>query len=495
MTRRRRKRRNRAAEAFVMTLALLLPAAAIVILLSLYVFSIRGVTLTEIPEEGVTLTRYTEDVEETVSARAERSNDLASEKVSYKSSDPEVAEVSKEGTITGKNPGIAVITVRAKGNPFVKTSFPVTVVQKALSMQVAFPEEIPSNEYYHLLHTGDTVSFEALPDPLNALVENITYESSNPDVVTITEDGVIEAHKGGISEITVSWVGPYTEEGQQEILGDFLVNVCRSTTHDKLADHELQWYEESCLVAHALGNAGEYTYTNTLDALEESISEGFRNLEVDLSLTSDGEVVCRHTWYSDDFDVSYNGKVPDLATFEKEKYFGTLTPLTGRKLLEVWSEHPELYFITDVKQDEVTDLYEVMEKFVSLAKEMGKEELLDHLIVQLYNISDYDKINAIYPIKHWIFTTYQLPETPGAEVEAAEYSDEMNFGAFTVPAWCMTNDYFIDLANANHLALFVHVLDTRDQVYKAANRGMYGFYTDYISPNDPEGETLYETLQ
>ena len=139
MTRRRRKRRNRAAEAFVMTLALLLPAAAIVTLLSLYVFSIRGITLTEIPEEGVTLTRYTEDVEETVSARAERSNDLASEKVSYKSSDPEVAEVSKEGTITGKNPGTAVITVRAKGNPFVKTSFPVTVVQKALSMQVAFP--------------------------------------------------------------------------------------------------------------------------------------------------------------------------------------------------------------------------------------------------------------------------------------------------------------------------------------------------------------------
>lgn len=490
MRKRRRRRRDRT-DAVLALLIVLVPVALAAVLCGIFVFSIRGVTISGAPEEGYTLVRYIDNVEETLSARVERGNSLASEKIRWSSSDPEVAEVSEDGVVIGKNPGTVVITARSKGNPFAKAQVSVTVIQKALSMQIAFPEEIPSNEYYHLLHTGDSVAFEALPDPLNGLVENITYTSSNPEVVEVSEDGTIEAHRGGISEITVTWVGPYTEEGQEEILGDFLVNVCRSTDHDKLADHELQWYEESCLVAHALGNAGEYTYTNTLDALEESISEGFRTLEVDLSLTSDGEVVCRHTWYSDDFDVSYDGKVPDLATFEKEKYFGKLTTLTGRKLLEVWSEHPELYFITDVKQDENTNLYEVMEKLVALAEETGHTDLLDHLIVQLYNIPDYDKISEIYPIKHWIFTTYQLPETPGAEVEAAEYSDAMGFGAFTVPAWCMTNDYFIDLADQNHLDLFVHVLDTRDQVYKAANRGIYGFYTDDLNPSDPE-ELLQE---
>ena len=55
----------------------------------------------------------------------------------------------------------------------------------------------------------------------------------------------------------------------------------------------------------------------------------------------------------------------------------------------------------------------------------------------------------------------------------------------------MSNDYFIDLADANHLALFVHVLDTREQVYKAANRGIYGSYTDFLNPSDPE-ELLQE---
>ena len=55
----------------------------------------------------------------------------------------------------------------------------------------------------------------------------------------------------------------------------------------------------------------------------------------------------------------------------------------------------------------------------------------------------------------------------------------------------MSNDSFIDLADANHLDLFVHVLDTREQVYKAANRGIYGFYTDFLNPGDPE-ELLQE---
>jgi glycerophosphoryl diester phosphodiesterase len=380
-----------------------------------------------------------------------------------------------------------VITAKAKYCPWKKDTFTVQVVQKALGMQIAMPEELPSNEYYYLLHTGDEVSFVPLPDPLNGLVENLSFESSNPDVVTVTEDGAILAHKGGVAAIDVSWVGPYTEDGMTENLGRFWVNVCRKTDHDRLEDHELQWYEESCLVAHALGNAGEYIYTNTRDALEQSIEEGYLTLEVDLSLTSDGEVVCRHTWYSDDFEVSYDGTVPDLETFRKEKYFGTLSTLTGRELLEIWQEHPQLYFMLDVKQDENTNFLEVLTKFKALAEEMGCEELLEHMIVQLYAIEDYDKINEIYPVKHWLFTTYQLPDTPGAEIEAAAFAAEKDFGVLTVPAWCMSSDYFIELADEYGLDLFVHTVNTDSDIQRSSKRGIYGYYSDFLVPSDPAG--------
>ena len=93
------------------------------------------------------------------------------------------------------------------------------------------------------------------------MVENVTYESSRPDVAYVTERGEIRAFKGGTTLVSVYWTGPYTPEGQKELLGEFWLNVCRRGDHDSLARHEIQWYEESCLIAHALGNAGEYKYT------------------------------------------------------------------------------------------------------------------------------------------------------------------------------------------------------------------------------------------
>lgn len=472
-------------------IAIALAGAAVIVLLLLYlfVFSLRTVEIqNETGEDGRrTFVRYEEDIREQLQVEVVADNGLASRKLIYTSDQPDLVEVSDEGLLTVKNPGNAVITVQTKYNPRVKAEYPVTVIQKAVGMEIVMPSELPSNEYYTLLHTGDRPTMEPKPYPSNAQVENLIFESENPEIVTVTEDGILETHKTGITVIHVSWVGPYTEEGKAEHLGSFLVNVCREKTHDTLAEHEVKWYEKSCLIAHALGNAGEYIYTNTKDALEESLAEGYQVLEVDLGLTSDKEVVCRHTWYSDDFEVSYDGSVPDLATFEREKYFGTLTPLTGKELLEIWAEHPELYFVTDVKQDENTTLPEVMERLVKLAKETGHENLLDHLVVQVYDRKEYYEVNEIYPIKNWLFTIYQLPDDPGAEVEAAAFASEKGFGVLTVPVSCLGSDYFMELAEEYGLNLFVHTVDDPEAIWRVASRGVYGYYSDFLIPNEPNG--------
>jgi len=83
-----------------------------------------------------------------------------------------------------------------------------------------------------------------------------------------------------------------------------------------------------------------------------------------------------------------------------------------------------------------------------------------------------------------LFTTYQLPDTPGAEIEAAAFAAEKGFDALTVPAWCMGNDYFIELANEYNLPLFIHTIDKKEIVQKSTKRGIYGYYTDYLLPID-----------
>ncbi len=455
-------------------------------LLYLFVFSIREIEVV-VPgggEEGCTFVRYEEDLTEKLEVCVTTTHGLASKQVTYMSGQPDLVEVTEDGILTAKNPGTAIITIKSKYNPWVKTEFPVTVIQKAVGMEIEMPSEIPVNEYYYLLHTGDKPVMKPKPFPENALVENLVFESENPEIVSVTEGGVLEVHKTGITVIHVSWTGPHTEKEETEDLGEFMVNVCRETNHDRLADHELKWYEESCLVAHALGNAGEYTYTNTKDALEESIAEGYKVLEVDLGMTADEEIVCRHTWYSDDFDVSYDGSIPDLVSFEQEKYHGVLTTLSARGLLEIWSSHPELYFMLDVKQDENTNFLEVLEKFTALAKEMDQEQLLEHMIVQLYAVEDYDRINAVYPVKNWLFTIYQLSDEEGAEVEAAAFAAEKGFGVFTVPASCLGNNYFVDLADEYGLNLFIHVADREEDVWRLSRRGIYGYYSDFLKPNE-----------
>lgn len=61
-----------------------------------------------------------------------------------------------------------------------------------------------------------------------------------------------------------------------------------------LTDGEPVWADT--VLCHAMGAIGTDTYTNSLEAFEASYRAGFRTFEVDLLMTSDGEVVLMHDW-------------------------------------------------------------------------------------------------------------------------------------------------------------------------------------------------------
>ena len=132
----------------ILTAGVLLAAAIAAVLIHhrLYVTAIRDIRIFNIPEEGYRLTRYREEVKGAIAARVEADNELASRELRYESSDPEIVTVSEEGVLTAGKQGNAVVKVISVGNPSVSRELPVTVIQKAMSMQVALPEELPSNE-------------------------------------------------------------------------------------------------------------------------------------------------------------------------------------------------------------------------------------------------------------------------------------------------------------------------------------------------------------
>ena len=106
----------------------------------LYVEAITDVQILNMPEDGYTLTRYTQEARTPIAAKAGTRNKLADTALRYESSDPVVAEVTDEGVLIGHSPGTTAVRVTAVGNPKVYTEVPVTVVQKAVRMEVSLPD-------------------------------------------------------------------------------------------------------------------------------------------------------------------------------------------------------------------------------------------------------------------------------------------------------------------------------------------------------------------
>ncbi|WCN37946.1 Ig-like domain-containing protein [Aneurinibacillus uraniidurans] len=116
----------------------------------------------------------------------------------WTSSDPAVAVVSTSGIITPKSTGTATITVKTVDGNFT-ASTEVTVIQGVTSVTL--------NQTTLTMTVGDA-AVQLLPtvNPITATNQSVTWVSSNPSVVTVDENGTIQAVSAGTATITVKTV-------------------------------------------------------------------------------------------------------------------------------------------------------------------------------------------------------------------------------------------------------------------------------------------------
>ena len=110
----------------------------------------------------------------------------------WSTSDAKVATVTQEGEVTAVNKGKATITVATDNGK--KASFKVTVPQA--------PDKILLKTTKATVFVGKQLSLKAMLEPKGAKTE-LTWESSNDKVATVTEDGIVKAVKKGTATITV----------------------------------------------------------------------------------------------------------------------------------------------------------------------------------------------------------------------------------------------------------------------------------------------------
>lgn len=112
--------------------------------------------------------------------------------IAYESSDPSVVSVDEEGRVTALAPGEASVTARTYNG---KTDFCTVTVYAA-------PTGIELENSIFEISAGQTEKLKAtLTD---GSWSNLSYESDDPDVVSVSDDGTITGRSGGKANITVS---------------------------------------------------------------------------------------------------------------------------------------------------------------------------------------------------------------------------------------------------------------------------------------------------
>lgn len=100
-------------------------------------------------------------------------------------------------------------------------------------------------------------------------------------------------------------------------------------------------------IAHAGGSIQGYRYTNSLEAIQCAMSHGVTFIELDLCITSDGQLVAWHDW-----TFKWDG-APTYAAFMARKIDGLFTPLDYRRIDSIMVHNPELSLVTDKISDPI----------------------------------------------------------------------------------------------------------------------------------------------
>ena len=119
--------------------------------------------------------------------------------VSWKSSHPEIAEVSQTGLVTAKSIGTAIITVTTEDG--YKTAHCAVTVNPII---IAVTDVSLNKSTSYELKVGESEQLIASVFPENASNKNLVWESDAPEIAEVSSTGLVTAKSAGTATITVT---------------------------------------------------------------------------------------------------------------------------------------------------------------------------------------------------------------------------------------------------------------------------------------------------
>lgn len=105
-------------------------------------------------------------------------------------------------------------------------------------------------------------------------------------------------------------------------------------------------------IAHAGGSIDGYTYTNSLEAVQNAIDNGVEYVELDLAFTADSQIVASHGWGKD------WATIPTHEQYMSRKIHNKYTPLDIKRIDSIMRANPSLCLVTDkISDHQILDTY------------------------------------------------------------------------------------------------------------------------------------------
>ncbi len=251
---------------------------------------------------------------------------------------------------------------------------------------------------------------------------------------------------------------------------------------------------ELLAVSHAGGEIEGMTYTNCKEAFEQNyIKRQHRVFEVDLELTSDGELVARHDW--DAYLYRFFAQLPPegiqdgepltLEQFKSLKIKGKYTPVSITDLFQFLLTHPDAYLITDTKYTQTEIVEKQFSKLVEAAAPFGYN-LLMRVIPQIYSEDMYPTIEKIFPFPRYVYTLYK---TKASDKEVIDFVKQNGISFVTTYPERYSAAFGKELKKCG-TSVFLHTINESHAVREYIRMNVDGFYTDRLSVMDIKEEVI-----
>jgi glycerophosphoryl diester phosphodiesterase len=228
------------------------------------------------------------------------------------------------------------------------------------------------------------------------------------------------------------------------------------------------------LIAHSGGIGNHRTYTNSLEALDNSVARGHTAIEVDLSWTLDEHLVLLHDWgYEFEKLVHRPPGRLTLAQFRSLQSTYGLSHLDLEDLTDWMLDNPGVLVVTDIKERNIDGLRLIAEEYPKLRR---------RIVPQIYHPESYLEVREM-GYDQVIFSLYRTNFT---DQEVLDFAAENPLFAVTIPARrTMEGTLSAGLAK-NGVRVYAHTVNDHPTVNALQSKGVYGVYTDWLTPGDEQ---------